>query len=35
MTLIWNEEIDVSNCKTFEEGNKIFDDWMDYYNIVN
>lgn len=26
------DEIDLSNCKTFEEVKKIIDDWMDYYN---
>lgn len=26
------DEIDLSNCKTFEEVKKITDDWMDYYN---
>ena len=26
------DEIDLSNCKTFEEVKNIIDDWMDYYN---
>lgn len=26
------DEIDLSDCKTFEEIKKIIDDWMDYYN---
>ena len=26
------DEIDVSECKTFEEVKKIIDDWIDYYN---
>lgn len=26
------DEIDLSNCKTFEEVKKIINDWMDYYN---
>lgn len=26
------DEIDLSNCKTFEEVKKIIDDWIDYYN---
>ena len=26
------DEIDLSNCKTFEEVKSIIDDWMDYYN---
>ena len=26
------DEIDLSNCKTFEEVKRIIDDWMDYYN---
>ena len=26
------DEIDISNCKTFEEVKKTIDDWMDYYN---
>ena len=26
------DEIDLSNCKIFEEVKKIIDDWMDYYN---
>ena len=26
------DEIDLSDCKTFEEVKKIIDDWIDYYN---
>ena len=26
------DEIDLSNCKTFEDVKKIIDDWMNYYN---
>lgn len=26
------DEIELSKCKSFEEVNKIIDDWMDYYN---
>lgn len=26
------DEIDLSNCKTFDEVKNIIDDWMDYYN---
>ena len=26
------DEIDLSDCKTFEEVKNIIDDWMDYYN---
>ena len=26
------DEIDLSNCKTFEEVKNIIDDWIDYYN---
>lgn len=26
------DEIDISNCKTFNEVKVIIDDWIDYYN---
>lgn len=27
-----NDEIDLRNCKTFEDVKSIIDDWIDYYN---